>query len=74
MLVIFSDGVTEAFNADDEEFGEPRLLRLLQSLLPAPPTHVCEAVVTAVRDHAPGAPGDDLTILALKRTFEPVNP
>jgi len=32
LLVIFSDGVTEAVNAQDEEFGEPRLLAAVQSL------------------------------------------
>ena len=31
MLVLFSDGVTDAQNGADEEFGEPRLLDVLAS-------------------------------------------
>jgi phosphoserine phosphatase RsbU/P len=67
VLAVISDGVTEAFNADDEEFGETRLLQLLEASASAPAADICDAVVAAVRSHAPGAPGDDLTVLVLKR-------
>lgn len=66
-LVIVSDGVTEAIDGNDEEFGEARLLNLLTDSAHARPAQICDAIVTAVRRHAPGVPGDDLTVLALTR-------
>lgn len=66
-LVIVSDGVTEAVDGNGEEFGEARLLTLLTDSARASPTQICDAIVTAVRRHAPGIAGDDLTVLALKR-------
>jgi sigma-B regulation protein RsbU (phosphoserine phosphatase) len=76
-LVLYSDGVTEAFNASSEEFGETRLLQVLESHASADAATLCEAVLDAVRHHAAGVPAsDDVTVLALKRTVnpEPVNP
>lgn len=66
-LLVISDGVTEAFNADDEEFGDARLLELLDSQAAAGAQQLCDAIVAAVRRHAPGTPSDDLTVLALRR-------
>ena len=37
-LVLFSDGVTEAQNSGDEEFGEARLLEVLREPRPSRPT------------------------------------
>ena len=67
LLVMVSDGVTEAFNSEAEEFGDIRLARLLEQHVDASATRVCEAVVDAVRAHVQGRAGDDLTVLALKR-------
>ena len=36
MLVAFTDGVTEALNADEEEFGEERLKELVRDVAPLP--------------------------------------
>jgi serine phosphatase RsbU (regulator of sigma subunit) len=66
-LVLYSDGVTEAFNADEEEFGEERLLRVLHEAAGLTAAEICQRVVAAVRQHAQGTAGDDLTVLALKR-------
>lgn len=76
MLVLYSDGVTEAFNADHEEFGDARLLALLDAHVESTPAVVCQAVVDAVRAHAQGISGDDVTVLALKRApaLSPVTP
>lgn len=71
MLVLYSDGVTEACNADDEEFGDERLLAVLRDHAGAPAAGVCQAVVDAVRAHAQGVSGDDVTVLALKRQPAP---
>jgi sigma-B regulation protein RsbU (phosphoserine phosphatase) len=66
-LVMYSDGVTEAFNAEDEEFGDTRLRQLLEQHAASSPSSVCQAVIEAVRRHAPGIAGDDVTVLALQR-------
>jgi sigma-B regulation protein RsbU (phosphoserine phosphatase) len=70
-FVIYSDGVTEAFNMDDEEFGQARLLHALAAHAAASAAAICQGVVDAVRQHAPGAASDDITVLTLKRTLEP---
>jgi sigma-B regulation protein RsbU (phosphoserine phosphatase) len=71
-LVMYSDGLTEAFDAEDEEFGETRLLDVLASHSASSPAVICEALITASRRHAAGIAGDDVTVLALKRTVEPL--
>ena len=67
ILVLISDGVTEAFSPQAEEYGEARLLDVLDHHATSSADHVCQAVVDDVRRHAPGPPGDDLTVLVLKR-------
>jgi sigma-B regulation protein RsbU (phosphoserine phosphatase) len=71
MLVIYSDGLTEAFDASGEEFGDARLLPLLTRHATSTPAVLCETLIDAARQHAAGVPGDDITVLALKRTAAP---
>jgi serine phosphatase RsbU (regulator of sigma subunit) len=63
--------LTEAFNADGEEFGEARLLDTLSTHASASPAAICHTLLDAARDHAHGVAGDDATVLALRRTREP---
>lgn len=67
VLVLFSDGVTEARNADEEEFGEERFRRLL--LEQATELDLLPARVFAAVDEFSGTEPqtDDLTLLALRR-------
>ena len=67
-LVVVSDGVTEAFNTEDEEFGDARLMDVIQRHASQPAAVLSEAIVAAVRAHAPGVAGDDVTVLVLKRS------
>jgi serine phosphatase RsbU (regulator of sigma subunit) len=68
LLFIFSDGVTEAMNANKEQFEEARLEELLLTLRDAPAEQVITAVGEAVHKHAAGFPqNDDITMLAVKR-------
>jgi sigma-B regulation protein RsbU (phosphoserine phosphatase) len=66
-LVLVSDGVTEAFSADGQEYGEARLLDVVGTRRGSSAALMCQAIVDDVRRHAPGKPGDDLTVLVLKR-------
>ncbi len=67
-LVVYSDGVSEAMNADMEQFGETRLTELLQNNLSISAGALIEKLVMAVRTHAGTAPQyDDITMLVVKR-------
>jgi serine phosphatase RsbU (regulator of sigma subunit) len=67
MFVLFSDGVSEAMNAEDHFFGEERLLAHLGVSPDATPAEIVEDTLQAVRDFAGAAPqSDDITILAAR--------
>jgi len=66
-VLIFSDGVTEAQNAEDELFGETRLKALLEECAGQSTQGICDKVVAAVRDFVGAAPqADDLTLTVLR--------
>jgi serine phosphatase RsbU (regulator of sigma subunit) len=66
-LVIFSDGVSEAVNAGGEEYGEPRIIELLQQRGDDEPSAVLARLLAGVRDYATGAPqADDITAMVLR--------
>jgi serine phosphatase RsbU (regulator of sigma subunit) len=66
-LVVFSDGVTEAPNADDEQFGEERLLRCLDEHRGRSPELVLDNIFGSVRAFAASvAQSDDVTALVLR--------
>jgi serine phosphatase RsbU (regulator of sigma subunit) len=68
MLVLYSDGVTEATNHDFEEFGEERLIEVLKTHRAHPATTIVDAVTRALADFTAGAPqADDITLLVAKR-------
>jgi sigma-B regulation protein RsbU (phosphoserine phosphatase) len=62
-LVMFTDGVTEARNAADEEYGEERLLACLTSHAGAPAVELMNRVFDAVHAFSGQAEqGDDMTV------------
>ena len=66
-LVLFSDGVTEAFNDSDEAFGDDRLLDTTRTLpLEQGPDQDVNDIVNAVDEFAGDAPQfDDITCVVL---------
>lgn len=67
VLVIYSDGVTEALNPAGEEFGEDRLVALVEAHRDAPAADLLDRLIDAVQDFAAGAPQhDDVTALVVK--------
>jgi serine phosphatase RsbU (regulator of sigma subunit) len=68
MLLIVSDGVTDACAPDGERFGRARLLQVLGRLsCPAEAEAAVKAVASAARAfEAEAEPADDLTVLALR--------
>ncbi len=67
-LALFSDGVTEAWNADEEDFGEVRLVDVLRAAPGERAKDTVTKLVDAIDAFAGSAPQhDDITILIVKR-------
>ena len=75
MLYLYTDGVTEAMDKDEEQYGEDRLKKLLSfgENYPAPSEEngiaepVCDAVIADVRKFTDGAEqSDDITMLCVR--------
>ena len=68
VLVLYSDGVTEAVDPLDQDFGEERLSSLVGNLRNRPAAEIVEAVHKAVFDFAQGAPQfDDITVVVARK-------
>ena len=68
-LVLYSDGVTEAHNVAGEEFGEARLVTVLERYTRGSAAIVLEQIINAVKEFARGAEQyDDVTALVVKYT------
>jgi sigma-B regulation protein RsbU (phosphoserine phosphatase) len=66
-LILYTDGVTEAMNLYDEEFGESRLREVVARWSHASADELRERIVEAVRAWCGSAPQhDDLTLSVLK--------
>ena len=66
LLVVFSDGVTEALDASGQEFGETGLLGALQAHRDQPVTAVIDAVIAAVLAFGTHEQQDDLTLVVAR--------
>jgi len=62
-LVLYTDGVTEATNAEGEEFGESHLLDILARRARLPVAAILQAVVEAVQQFSGGELQDDITLV-----------
>ena len=66
-LFIYTDGLNEAENLQQEQFGDDRLLEVLSAFQSASAKQVVEKLVSEVEHHRNGAePNDDLTMLCLR--------
>ncbi|NIO29112.1 MAG: SpoIIE family protein phosphatase [Candidatus Latescibacteria bacterium] len=69
LLVIFSDGITEAGNEEDEQFGDQKLVDLVRKHRSESASGLIEKIVEAVREHTDKAQQmDDITIVVVRRT------
>ena len=67
MLVVYSDGLNEAENRQQEQFGDDHILELLRKMPEASAQKVIESLYEGVQKHRDGAePNDDLTILSIR--------
>jgi serine phosphatase RsbU (regulator of sigma subunit)/pSer/pThr/pTyr-binding forkhead associated (FHA) protein len=69
LVFVFSDGLSEATNPDNEEFGEDRLAELLCRHRTEPVATLLETVKKTLDEWTAGAPpADDLTMVVARRT------
>ena len=66
-LVLYSDGISEAANAHEEEFGEDRIERMSADMADASPAEFCQRILNQVTAFANGeASADDRTLMVVK--------
>jgi serine phosphatase RsbU (regulator of sigma subunit) len=67
ILVLYTDGVTEALGPDESMFEEARLEKVLERVRDRSAAEVLQAVTEAVREFTGDAPpADDITVMVLK--------
>ena len=67
LLVLFTDGMTEAINAAGEEFGEDRLNELIQRYREESASQISRMLMDELRRFCKGIPlPDDVTLMVLK--------
>ena len=66
-LVLYSDGVNEAANASEEEFGENRIAEMISHDAEASPEELCKRIMSrAVAFASSGRAPDDRTLMAVR--------
>jgi len=67
VLMFFTDGISEAMNADSDCFGEARLARIVGDYGDLPPDRLRERVLREIEVFVGGAPQhDDMTLIIVK--------
>jgi serine phosphatase RsbU (regulator of sigma subunit) len=67
-LALYTDGVTESFNAAGEEFGEQRLTEALRRHRKSSSRDLLTAIVDEISRFSPGEQYDDITLIVAKCT------
>jgi sigma-B regulation protein RsbU (phosphoserine phosphatase) len=69
LLVLYSDGITEAMNAKEEEFGEKRLEELIMAYRKESANRIIGKILETIETHVGNVPQmDDMTMVVLKRS------
>lgn len=67
LLVLYTDGISEAMTKDDEEWGDERMIAAARASLHKPANEVLDDLFSAADRFTAGAPQhDDMTLLVLK--------
>ncbi len=67
-IVLYTDGVTEAMNLQNEQYGIERLCEVVQANWQRSVIEIQDAIVNSVRRHiGAGKPFDDITLLVVKQ-------
>jgi sigma-B regulation protein RsbU (phosphoserine phosphatase) len=67
LLVLYTDGITETVNLENQEFGRERLIKLIQQVNNAPVKQVVQEIRQGLEEFSKGKPlADDTTIVICK--------
>lgn len=67
VVVMFTDGVSEAMNAEEVDFTEERLEQVLKNIRSLSPSEIIEQIQLALEAHTQGTPqSDDITMLVFR--------
>jgi sigma-B regulation protein RsbU (phosphoserine phosphatase) len=67
LLLLYTDGISEAMNPLDEEWGEERMVAEAERLWPLPAQEILNGLVNAADRFAAGAEQhDDMTLMVMK--------
>jgi sigma-B regulation protein RsbU (phosphoserine phosphatase) len=68
ILVVYSDGLTDAQNPQEEMFGEERLLRIIRQEAPSGSQALEERFLKAIEEFTQGTPQtDDITFVVVEK-------
>lgn len=67
LLIFYTDGIVEAMDKDDEQFGETRFLELVKESRDGPLPRIIDRIREAVIAFTGGSQQDDITLLAVRR-------
>ena len=68
ILILFSDGITEAMNSNEEEFNEERLKEIILKNRNESPQNLIEIIIKEIQVFSGNAEQmDDMTIVIIKR-------
>jgi serine phosphatase RsbU (regulator of sigma subunit)/predicted enzyme related to lactoylglutathione lyase len=68
IFTLYTDGVTEASNESEEEFGEDRLIAALRQNSTLAPTEILSATINEIQRFSPHEQYDDITLIVAKCT------
>ena len=68
IFALYTDGVTEASNESEEEFGEQRLIAALRQNSSLPPGEILSATINEIQRFSPHEQYDDITVIVAKCT------
>jgi len=75
VVVMYTDGVTEAVNADNQMFSEERLEKLVRESVSLSAEEIKQRILDEVLSFTAGLPqGDDITLIVLKMKSAPGRP
>ncbi|MFA7695382.1 MAG: SpoIIE family protein phosphatase [Methanoregula sp.] len=67
LFILYTDGVTEAFNSGNAAFGEDRLVRVAQECRTLPAMMIRDRIIAAIREFTCHAPqSDDITLVVIR--------
>jgi sigma-B regulation protein RsbU (phosphoserine phosphatase) len=68
LIVIYSDGLSEALDSSDNQFGVERLLKALPAISSLPASQICSLIWKEVQEFVGEQPqSDDFTIIVIRR-------